>query len=90
MSLKKNKSFIIGCIITGVILLMAIVGLFWTPYSTTKMSLELKFAPPSIAHIFGCDNYGRDIFSRADNSCIRYGGRNDHRLCRRLCGRMVR
>ncbi|MDO4733849.1 MAG: ABC transporter permease [Lachnospiraceae bacterium] len=64
MSLKKNKSFIIGCIITGVILLMAIVGLFWTPYSTTKMSLELKFAPPSIAHIFGCDNYGRDIFSR--------------------------
>lgn len=64
MSLKRNKSFIIGCIITGVILLIAIVGLFWTPYSTTKMSYELKFAPPTIAHIFGCDNYGRDIFSR--------------------------
>ena len=64
MSLKRNKSFIIGCIITGVMLLMAIVGLFWTPYSTTAMSLELKFAPPSLAHIFGCDNYGRDIFSR--------------------------
>ncbi|MBR3643423.1 MAG: ABC transporter permease, partial [Parasporobacterium sp.] len=59
MSLKKNKSFIIGCIITGLILLVAIIGLFWTPYSTTAMSLELKFAPPSLEHIFGCDNYGR-------------------------------
>ena len=64
MKLKKNYSLIIGMIITGIVLLMAIVGLFWTPYSTTQMSASLKFAPPSIAHIFGCDNYGRDIFSR--------------------------
>ena len=64
MSLKSNKSFIIGCVITGLILLTAIIGLFWTPYPTTKMSLELKFAPPSLSHFFGCDNYGRDILSR--------------------------
>ena len=64
LKLKHNPSLIIGIVITGVILLIAIVGLFWTPYSTTKMSPELKFAPPSIAHWFGCDNYGRDIFSR--------------------------
>lgn len=61
---KRNYSLIIGCVITAIILLIAIVGLFWTPYSTTEMSLSLKFAPPSIEHIFGCDNYGRDIFSR--------------------------
>lgn len=64
MSLRHNKSFLIGCIITGVILLIALVGFFWTPYSTTQMNYSLKFAPPSLAHIFGCDNYGRDIFSR--------------------------
>ena len=64
MSLRRNKSFLIGCIITGVILLIALVGFFWTPYSTTQMSHSLKFAPPSFAHLFGCDNYGRDIFSR--------------------------
>ena len=45
-------------------LLLALLGLFWTPYSTTGMSLELKFAGPSLQHLFGCDNYGRDIFSR--------------------------
>ncbi len=64
MKIKNNKTLIIGMIITGVVLLLAIVGLFWTPYSTTQMSGSLKFAPPSISHIFGCDNYGRDIFSR--------------------------
>jgi len=51
-------------VITGVMLLLALTALFWTPYSTTGMSLQLKFAPPSLEHIFGCDNYGRDIFSR--------------------------
>jgi len=64
MSFKKNKSLIIGIIITGVILLIALVGLFWTPYSTTEMSMSLKLKAPSLAHIFGTDNYGRDIFSR--------------------------
>lgn len=61
---KRNYSLIIGCVITAIILLIAIVGLFWTPYSTTAMSLDMKFAPPGPEHIFGCDNYGRDIFSR--------------------------
>lgn len=64
MKIKNNPSLIIGIIITGLILLMAIIGLFWTPYSTTQMDISLKFAPPSFAHIFGCDNFGRDIFSR--------------------------
>ncbi len=64
MKIKNNPSLIIGIVITGLILLMAIVGLFWTPYSTTQMNISLKFAPPSFAHIFGCDNFGRDIFSR--------------------------
>ena len=64
MKKKKNHSLIIGCVITAVMLLIALTALFWTPYSTTQMSLELKFAAPSLQHIFGCDNYGRDIFSR--------------------------
>ena len=61
---KRNKGLLVGFIITGVVLIIAIVGLFWTPYSTTEMSKELKLAAPSMSHIFGTDNYGRDIFSR--------------------------
>lgn len=49
---------------TGLAVLLGIVGFFWTPYSTTAMSAAEKFAPPSLRHLFGTDNFGRDIFSR--------------------------
>lgn len=49
---------------TGLALALGILGLFWTPYSTTAMSASEKFDPPSLLHIFGTDNFGRDIFSR--------------------------
>lgn len=61
---KLNMYLIIGGVMTGIVLLVAIVGLFWTPYSTTQMSASLKFHAPSFAHPFGTDNFGRDIFSR--------------------------
>ena len=53
-----------GLIMTGFAVLLGILGLFWTPYSTTAMSASEKFNAPSLRHIFGTDNFGRDIFSR--------------------------
>ena len=61
---KWNKYLIAGLIMTGIALLLGIVGFFWTPYSTTAMSASEKFAAPSLRHLFGTDNFGRDIFSR--------------------------
>lgn len=49
---------------TGIALLLAVLSLFWTPYSTTAMSAAEKFDAPSLRHLFGTDNFGRDIFSR--------------------------
>ena len=60
----KNFNFIAGAIITGVLLLTVLIGIFVTPYDTTQMSVAEKFAKPSLAHWMGCDNYGRDILSR--------------------------
>lgn len=54
---------------TGVAVLLGVVGLFWTPYSTTAMSASEKFAAPSLRHPFGTDNFGRDIFSRVMQGC---------------------
>ncbi|MCM1327705.1 MAG: ABC transporter permease [Bacteroidales bacterium] len=61
---KWNKYFIAGLIMTVTAVIIAVVGAFWTPYSTTAMSATEKFAAPSFAHFFGTDNFGRDIFSR--------------------------
>lgn len=61
---KWNKYLTAGLIMTGLALLLGIVGIFWTPCSTTAMSASEKFAAPSLRHFFGTDNFGRDIFSR--------------------------
>ena len=61
---KYNKNFIVGAIITGAMLVLLIWGLIGTPYDPDAMDTSLKFAPVSWKHIMGCDNFGRDIFSR--------------------------
>ncbi len=60
----NNFFFNFGMIITLVFFVLAVVGCFYTPYNTTEMNVALKNSAPALAHIFGCDNYGRDIFSR--------------------------
>lgn len=61
---KWNQYLIAGLIMTGLAVLLGIIGFFWTPYSTTAMSATEKFMAPSWKHWFGTDNFGRDIFSR--------------------------
>ena len=63
MKRKINGFLLAGLIISGIILLAAVIGAFHTPYSPTAMKFG-KFQPPSFAHLFGTDNFGRDIFSR--------------------------
>lgn len=61
---KLNHNLLLGGILTGGILLFLLIGLFFLPYDPEAMSRELKFAGVSLAHPFGCDNYGRDVLSR--------------------------
>ena len=62
--LKGNRYLQIGLAITGVITVLAVLGLFWTPYDPSAMSSAEMYAAPSLRHIFGTDNFGRDVFSR--------------------------
>ena len=60
---KWNGYLIAGVIITSIIVLWILIGHFYTPYPPTKMS-SAKLQGPSLAHLFGTDKFGRDIFSR--------------------------
>lgn len=62
--IKWNRYLIAGLCMTGLVVFLALLGVFWTPYSTTSMSASQRFAAPSLQHFFGTDNFGRDIFSR--------------------------
>lgn len=63
--MKKGNLFLyIGGAISAIISLLIILGYFWTPYSPTAMNVGAKFQAPSLEHLMGTDNFGRDIFSR--------------------------
>jgi len=74
--IRKNKTAMLGFITIGVLLLLAALAPFIAPYSPTEMSLRDRLSPPSISHIFGTDDAGRDIFSR-----VVYGSRITLRIC---------
>lgn len=63
-----NKQLIvkkwIGLTITGIILVMALWGMIKTPYDPQQMDGALKLSHASFRNIMGCDQFGRDIFSR--------------------------
>ncbi len=66
---KRNYSLTAGLIITGIILIIAVIGQFWTPYDITAMDSSVKNEAPSLMHLMGTDNFGRDVFSRVMNGC---------------------
>lgn len=69
-SLKRNKMAILGLIILLLLVLLAILADVVAPYDYYKQDLRNAFQYPSSEHIFGTDEFGRDIFSR-----VVYGAR---------------
>lgn len=61
---RRDHNLIIGGTIAAAMALFVLVGIFWTPYDPDAMNGSAKFAAPSLQHLFGCDQFGRDIFSR--------------------------
>ena len=68
--LRKNKVAMIGLVVLLLLILMAILAPYITPYDYAKTSKADRYALPSWQHPFGCDAMGRDILSR-----IMYGSR---------------
>ena len=68
--LVRNKSAMAGLIILLILILTAIFADFIAPYGYDDQVLDDQFISPCLEHIFGTDNFGRDIFSR-----VVYGSR---------------
>lgn len=54
----------IGLVLVILVMGITVIGFFYTPYDPNGMNALSKNLSPSLAHPFGCDNFGRDIFSR--------------------------
>lgn len=68
--LTSNKLAVCGAILFLVICVLCFGAPLFTEYSATAFDLRAKISPPSMEHILGTDQMGRDIWAR-----ILYGGR---------------
>lgn len=66
----RNKSALVGLSLVLILVVLAILAPWISPYSYEKIDIINAFAKPSFAHPFGTDDLGRDILSR-----MMYGGR---------------
>ncbi len=63
--LARNKMAVVGLVIVVVMVLMAIFAQQLAPYDPNQIDMANAYLPPaSPGHIFGTDNYGRDMLSR--------------------------
>lgn len=60
---RRSINLVVGSVLFGVILVVAIVSFFWTPYGLEDTTGD-RLLPPSADHWAGTDRLGRDLFSQ--------------------------
>jgi peptide/nickel transport system permease protein len=60
----SNRNFMVGFVLSAVILCMAMTSIVWTPFEPNSMNSPDRLKGPSFTHPLGTDQYGRDILSR--------------------------
>ncbi|KGT94608.1 diguanylate cyclase [Erwinia typographi] len=67
---RRNRAAMVGLVIVLLLISLAMLAPLLAPYAPDRMGAGRRLTPPSLAHLFGTDEFGRDIFSR-----IIYGSR---------------
>lgn len=60
---RPKATLLIGLVLTGIIVLIALVSLFWLPYPLADTSGS-RLERPSGLHLLGTDRLGRDLLSQ--------------------------
>lgn len=71
----RPYALIIGGIMFAIVLLMAFFPSLFTKFDPLEQNFSIALKAPSTEHIFGTDNYGRDIFAR-----VVYGAKIDLKI----------
>ena len=64
MRTRSRIEVITGGTIVGVVVLLALLSLVWTPYNPIEVFPAERLEGPSLSHLLGTDRYGRDVFSQ--------------------------
>ncbi len=59
----RHPSFMVGAVLAGTLLAMALLSLVWTPHGPAEIDVAARLRPPDGTHWLGTDSLGRDIVS---------------------------
>ena len=62
--LLRHRAFVIGAVLFGAMVLMAVLAPWLGSGDPNKMAVRFRFQPPSMDHLLGTDNLGRSMLSR--------------------------
>lgn len=62
--LWRDRSAVAGALLVFALVATAVLGQWVTPHPATVIDIQQRWFPPSVAHPFGTDFFGRDVFSR--------------------------
>lgn len=74
--LPRQHTLTFGAAIIALWLVLAILAPWIAPYDPTALDSSASLLAPGGGHLFGTDNFGRDIFSR-----VLWGARVDLQIC---------
>ena len=60
---RRNKLAMVGLAVVGILVLLALLQPFISPYDPFEQNLVNTLAPPDSEHIMGTDTRGRDLYS---------------------------
>lgn len=67
--LRKNRMAMFCLVVVILLVLIAIFAPFLAPYDPDMQNLSIKLQTPNGEHLFGTDEFGRDILSRIIYGC---------------------
>ncbi len=62
--IRKNPRMLVGLVLLGILLFVAVFAPLIAPYDPIKVNISDTLEPPSLTHLLGTDDLGRDVFSR--------------------------
>ena len=73
--LRRNRAALLGGVVVALVALLAVAAPLVAPYDPIKVSASEALQAPSAGHLFGTDQFGRDILTR-----VLYGGQLSLRI----------
>ena len=68
----RQSTFVVGIVIVVLFLIISFLPQLFTSYDPIAIDATTRLKAPSAAHLFGTDNFGRDVFAR-----VLYGAKLD-------------